>query len=38
MNRILIAEDEPRIVRFLTRGLQSEGYATSVAGDGHMAL
>jgi len=38
MNRILIAEDEPRIVRFLTRGLQSEGYATSVAGDGHAAL
>ena len=38
MNRILIAEDEPRIVRFLARGLQAEGYVTSQAGDGNLAL
>ncbi len=38
MNRVLIAEDEPRIARFLTRGLESEGYTTSVAQDGDLAL
>lgn len=38
MSRILIAEDEPRIVRFLIKGLQAEGYATSCATDGHHAL
>jgi two-component system, OmpR family, copper resistance phosphate regulon response regulator CusR len=38
VNRVLIAEDEPRIARFLTRGLQSEGYITSVAQDGNEAL
>ncbi len=38
MNRILIAEDEPHIVRFLARGLQAQGYATAVAGDGQLAL
>ena len=38
MNRILIAEDEPRIVRFLVKGLQAQGYATSQAGDGVLAL
>jgi DNA-binding response OmpR family regulator len=41
MNRILIAEDEPRIVSFLEKGLRSSGFITSSAGDGsgtlHMA-
>ena len=38
MSRILIAEDEPRIVRFLTRGLQAEGYTTTCATNGSQAL
>jgi two-component system, OmpR family, response regulator len=38
MNRILIAEDEPNIVRFLASGLQAQGYATAQAGDGNLAL
>jgi len=38
MKRILIAEDEPHIVRFLVKGLQAEGYATASAADGHQAL
>jgi two-component system copper resistance phosphate regulon response regulator CusR len=38
MNRILIAEDEPHIVRFLVKGLQAQGYATAEAGDGNLAL
>ena len=38
MTRILIAEDEPRITRFLTKGLQAEGYATTAAADGDDAL
>ena len=38
MNRILIAEDEPHIVRFLAKGLQAQGYATAAAGDGNLAL
>jgi DNA-binding response OmpR family regulator len=31
MNRILIAEDEPRIAAFLEKGLRNAGYTTSVA-------
>ncbi|HEY9627453.1 MAG TPA: response regulator transcription factor [Coleofasciculaceae cyanobacterium] len=31
MNRILIAEDEPRIVSFLEKGLQANGFTTAVA-------
>ena len=31
MNRILIAEDEPRIASFLEKGLRSKGYKTTVA-------
>lgn len=31
MNRILIVEDEPRIVSFLEKGLKANGYTTSVA-------
>ena len=38
MTRILIAEDEPRIIRFLVKGLQAEGYATTAATDGDEAL
>ena len=38
MSRILIAEDEPRIVRFLARGLESAGHATGSTGDGNLAL
>jgi two-component system copper resistance phosphate regulon response regulator CusR len=38
MNRILIAEDEPHIVRFLVKGLQAQGYATAHAADGNQAL
>jgi DNA-binding response OmpR family regulator len=38
MSRILIAEDEPNIVRFLVRGLQAQGHATTAAADGEVAL
>ncbi len=38
MSRILIAEDEPRIVSFLEKGLQANGFTTVVAEDGHQAL
>ncbi|NJK61927.1 MAG: response regulator transcription factor [Synechococcaceae cyanobacterium SM2_3_1] len=38
MSRILIAEDEPRIVSFLEKGLQSHGYVTSVASSGAEAM
>ncbi len=34
MARILIAEDEPRIVAFLEKGLRAEGYTTMAVGDG----
>ena len=38
MARILIAEDEPRIVSFLEKGLHAEGYTTVAVGDGNEAL
>ena len=38
MSRILVAEDEPRIVRFLAKGLQAEGHTTASAADGNEAL
>jgi len=38
MSRILIAEDEPRISSFIQKGLQANGYSTSVAADGPTAL
>lgn len=38
MNRILIAEDDPRIVSFLQKGLQAAGFATSHVADGRSAL
>jgi DNA-binding response OmpR family regulator len=37
VNRILIAEDEPRLASFLEKGLRSNGFATSVAEDGAKA-
>src|SRR5260221_1586969 len=36
--RILIVEDEKRIQDFLSRGLESAGYAVDVAGDGATAM
>ena len=35
---LLIVEDDARIASFLVKGLAAEGYATTVAGDGDMAL
>jgi DNA-binding response OmpR family regulator len=37
MNRILIAEDEPRLASFLEKGLRSNGFVTTVAPDGAKA-
>jgi len=36
-DRILIAEDEPRIAAFLEKGLRASGFTTAVAKDGHEA-
>jgi DNA-binding response OmpR family regulator len=36
--RILIAEDEPRISSFMSKGLAADGFATSVAADGVTGL
>ena len=38
MNRILIAEDEGRISRFIEKGLRAAGYTTTVVEDGNGAL
>ncbi|MBW4552379.1 MAG: response regulator transcription factor [Aphanocapsa sp. GSE-SYN-MK-11-07L] len=38
MNRILIAEDEPRIAAFVEKGLQAHGFAVSVATDSQQTL
>ncbi|MBD2346878.1 response regulator transcription factor [Anabaena subtropica] len=37
MNRILIAEDEPRIAAFIEKGLRSHGFITAVASDADAA-
>ena len=37
MNRILVAEDEPRIASFLKSGLSSNGFIVTVVGDGESA-
>ena len=37
MNRILIAEDEPRLSSFLEKGLKANGFATTVVADGAAA-
>jgi DNA-binding response OmpR family regulator len=36
--RILVTEDEPRILSFVTRALEAEGFLTDGAGDGVQAL
>ena len=36
--RVLLAEDDPRIVSFLSRGLEAEGYSVVAAHDGQQAL
>jgi two-component system copper resistance phosphate regulon response regulator CusR len=36
--RILVIEDEPRILAFLARGLEAEGFAVDSAGDGATGL
>jgi DNA-binding response OmpR family regulator len=36
--RVLVAEDKPRMARFLQRALESEGYAVELAFDGEQAL
>ncbi|MFT4230389.1 MAG: response regulator transcription factor [Microbacterium sp.] len=38
MTRILIAEDEPRISAFVSRGLEAAGYSAVVVEDGAQAL
>ncbi|MCX4663304.1 response regulator [Streptomyces sp. SID4919] len=37
MNRILIVEDEERIASFVQKGLRSNGFTTTVVGDGEAA-
>jgi DNA-binding response OmpR family regulator len=37
VNRILIAEDEPRLASFLEKGLRSNGFVTTLARDGAQA-
>ncbi|MGE5586730.1 MAG: response regulator transcription factor, partial [Clostridia bacterium] len=36
--RVLVVEDEDRIAAFLRKGLEEEGYAVDVVGDGESAL
>ena len=36
--RLLLVEDDPRIVSFLRRGLEAEGYGVTVACEGRQAL
>jgi DNA-binding response OmpR family regulator len=38
MNRILVAEDEPRIAAFLYKGLRSSGFAVTLVEDGEDAF
>jgi len=37
VNRILIAEDEPRLASFLEKGLRANGFVTTTVGDGAKA-
>jgi DNA-binding response OmpR family regulator len=37
LNRILIAEDEPRLASFLEKGLRANGFVTTIVGDGVSA-
>jgi DNA-binding response OmpR family regulator len=36
--RVLLVEDDPRIVRFVSRGLQEQSYAVDIAANGNDAL
>ncbi|HEU0186007.1 MAG TPA: response regulator, partial [Blastocatellia bacterium] len=36
--RILVVEDEPRVARFVAKGLRERSYAVDIAGDGELAL
>ena len=36
--KILVVDDEPRILRFLVRGLQAEGFAVDAADNGADGL
>jgi two-component system copper resistance phosphate regulon response regulator CusR len=36
--RLLLVEDEPRVARFLAKGLREQSYAVDLAGDGEQAL
>ena len=36
--RLLLVEDNPKLVRSISRGLRAEGYAVDVATDGDAAL
>lgn len=38
MIRILVAEDEERIARFIEKGLRAAGYAPTVVSDGVTAI
>jgi DNA-binding response OmpR family regulator len=38
MNRILIAEDEPRIASFVEKGLRANGFTTAIAADAQETL
>ena len=38
MARVLLVEDDPRIVSFLRRGLAAEGYSVDAVADGRQAL
>lgn len=38
MTKVLLAEDDGRIAQFIRRGLEAEGHAVDVAGDGRDAL
>ena len=35
--RILLVEDEPRVARFVAKGLRERSYAVDIAGDGESA-
>jgi two-component system, OmpR family, response regulator len=38
MSHVLIVEDEARIASFLDKGLRANGFATTIAGNGHSGL
>jgi two-component system, OmpR family, copper resistance phosphate regulon response regulator CusR len=38
MFKVLIAEDESRLVAFIAKGLRNNGYTTTIAEDGEQAL